>query len=238
MMTTPKSALSSGTLLSLLLSSAIAAAQTPAAPAAAPPPAPAPAAEAAPRAPPPVEAPAPEKKKSGPTPGLSLAPSNPQVGGRLTSPAEPPPVVAAEPSAEWKFEVTGYFRAPMRMSWGPAVTPEMNAMGATIDSGTQLRTPPMVPDANYIDWRYTNSLVAPWTELNFKYGNDRVKAQVQIASYNLTDPGYRRLESNLGINLAFIQMLWPEWFGREDLHMSLIVGGFTNRYGAAGRYDA
>ena len=70
--------------------------------------------------------------------------------------------------------------------------------------GTQLRTPPLVPDANYIDWRYTNSLVAPWTELNFHYGNDRVKATVQIASYNLTDPGYRRLESNLGINQAFL----------------------------------
>ena len=52
------------------------------APAATPAPA---AAEAAPPAP----VPAPEKKKSGPTPGLSLAPSNPQVGGRLTSPAEP-----------------------------------------------------------------------------------------------------------------------------------------------------
>jgi len=179
-----------------------------------------------------------EKKKPARGPGLSLSPETPQAGGRVTSPAELPPVVAPEPSAEWKFEVTGYFRAPMRMSWGPAVTPETNTMGTTIDSGTQLRTPPMVPDANYIDWRYTNSLVAPWTELNFKYGNDRVKAQVQIASYNLTDPGYRRLESNLGINLAFIQMLWPEWFGREDLHMSLIVGGFTNRYGAAGRYDA
>ena len=33
-------------------------------------------------------------------------------------------------------------------------------------------------------------------------------------------------------------MLWPELLGREDLHLSLIVGGFTNRYGAAGRYDA
>ncbi len=104
--------------------------------------------------------------------------------------------------------------------------------------GTQLRTPPLVPDANYIDWTYTNSFVAPWTELNFKYGNDRVKAQVQIASYNLTDPGYRRLESNLGINQAFITLLWPELGNNENLHLTLMVGGFTNRYGAAGRYDA
>jgi hypothetical protein len=228
MMTTPKQplVLSSGVLLSLLLVMP-AMAQTPA-PAAAPAPA-----EAAP--PPPPPPPAPEKKKSGVQgPGLSLSPETPQVGGRLTSPVEAPPVVAPEPSAEWKFEVSGYFRAPMRMSWGPATTQDPNGG----NPGTQLRTPPLVPDANYIDWRYTNSLVAPWTELNFKYGNDRVKAQVQIASYNLTDPGYRRLESNLGINQAFIQLLWPELGGNENLHLTATVGGFTNRYGAAGRYDA
>ena len=138
--------------------------------------------------------------------------------------------------------MTGYFRAPLRMSWGPATTsPGFDEFGNEIPpsaAGTQLRTPPLVPDANYIDWRYTNSFVAPWTELNFKYGNDRVKAQVQIASYNLTDPGYRRLESNLGINQAFITLLWPELANIESLHLTLTVGGFTNRYGAAGRYDA
>ncbi|HEY7370643.1 MAG TPA: hypothetical protein VIF57_00585 [Polyangia bacterium] len=183
----------------------------------------------------PEAAPAPEKKKPvGSGPGLSLSPETPQVGGRVTSPAEPAPVVVQEPTAEWKFEVSGYFRAPMRMSWGPATTQDPNGG----DPGTQLRTPPLVPDANYIDWRYTNSLVAPWTELNFKYGNDRVKATVQIASYNLTDPGYRRLEANLGINQAYIQMLWPELGGNDNLHLTATVGGFTNRYGAAGRYDA
>lgn len=201
---------------------------TTAAPAASPAPAPAP--EAAPPAPE-----APKKKGGGPT--LGLSPSAPQAAGRLTSPAEPAPVVAAEPSAEWKFDVTGYFRAPMRLSWGPATTQDMRP-GAMGDPGTQLRTPPLVPDANYIDWRYTNSFVAPWTELNFHYGNDRVKATVQIASYNLTDPGYRRLESNLGINQAYITLLWPELGGNENVHLTATVGGFTNRYGAAGRYDA
>ncbi len=225
-------------------------AQTPAAPAAAAP-APAPAApapvvapaEPAPAAvelPPPPPAPdAPKPKRA--TAGLSLSPDAPQAAGRITSPAEPPPVVAVEPSAEWKFDVTGYFRAPFRMSWGPALGQDANAINANGDyignPGTQFRTPPLVPDANYIDWRYTNSLVAPWTELNFHYGNDRVKATVQIASYNLTDPGYRRLESNLGINQAYLTLLWPEWFGLERLHLTLTVGGFTNRYGAAGRYD-
>jgi hypothetical protein len=208
-------------------------AQDPNAPAAAP--ATTPAAPAAAATPPPAEAP--KSKKGGPS--LSLSPETPQVGGLVVAPAEVAPVVEEAPTSEWKFDVTGYFRAPLRMSWGPAHEPDTRAnmaTGTTVDPGTQLRTPPLVPDANYVDWRYTNSLVGPWTELNFHYGNDRVKATVQIASYNLTDPGYRRLEANLGINQAFITMQYPE-IGSENLHLTLIVGGFTNRYGAAGRYD-
>src|SRR6476659_2156676 len=72
-------------------------------------------------------APAPEVKKRGGGPSLGLSPDTPQAGGRLTSPAEPAPVIAAEPSAEWKFDVTGYFRAPMRFSWGPATTMDARA---------------------------------------------------------------------------------------------------------------
>jgi hypothetical protein len=33
-------------------------------------------------------------------------------------------------------------------------------------------------------------------------------------------------------------LLWPELGGNENLHLTATVGGFTNRYGAAGRYDA
>ena len=200
-----------------------------------PPAAAAPPAEAAPAAAPAAAATPPpppaEAKKKGGGPGLSLSPETPQVGGLVVSPAETP-VVEEQQSSEWKFDVTGYFRAPLRFSWGPPTAPDPNGGNA----GTQIRTPPLVPDANYVDWRYTNSLVGPWTELNFHYGNDRVKATVQIASYNLTDPGYRRLEANLGINQAFLEMKYPE-LGSDDLHLTLIVGGFTNRYGAAGRYD-
>jgi hypothetical protein len=149
---------------------------------------------------------------------------------------EAAPAVEEPATGEWKFDVTGYFRAPLRFSWGPPTTQDLNT-GASGNAGTQLRTPPLVPDANYIDWRYTNSMVGPWTELNFHYGNDRVKATVQIASYNITDSGYRRLESNLGINEAFLSMTWPEFIS-ENARLTLIAGAYTNRYGAAGRYDA
>ena len=224
-------------LFALLLSSAAVPALAQDAPAGAPPAAEAapPAAEATPAAAPP---PAPEKKKhTGGAAGLGLDPSVPQSGAILVSPVEVVAPPEENTSSEWKFDVTGYFRAPLRLSWGPANNKDLNNAGAaTANAGTQIRTPPLVPDANYIDWRYTNSQVGPWTELNFHYGNSRVKATIQIASYNLTDAGYRRLESNLGINESFLSINWPEIFD-DNSRFTLTVGGYTNRYGAAGRYD-
>ena len=165
-------------------------------------------------------------------PSLSLAPEAPQQGGLVAIPTENP--TPTEPkTSEWKFDVTGYFRAPLRLSWGPPTLPDPNGG----NPGTQIRTPPLVPDANYIDWRYTNSLVAPWSELNFHYGNDRAKATIQIASYNLTDAGYRNLAANLGINQAYLTLNFPNIIN-ENGRLNLSVGAFTNRYGAAGRYDA
>ncbi len=199
-------------------------------PAATPPPA---APEVTPAAAPAAPPPAP-KKKGGSAPALGLSPEAPQVGGVANTTTEAAPAPEEPSTGEWKFDVTGYFRAPLRFSWGPPTTSDPNS---TAPAGTQIRTPPLVPDANYIDWRYTNSMVGPWTELNFHYGNDRVKATVQIASYNITDSGYRRLESNLGINEAFLSMTYPE-FINQDARLTLIAGAYTNRYGAAGRYDA
>ncbi|HET6147676.1 MAG TPA: hypothetical protein VFH68_09095 [Polyangia bacterium] len=220
--------------MSASLISSLAFAQDAPAPAAAP--APAPAAGPAPEAAPATTGPAAAepKKKHGGGLGLSLDPNAPQQG----APVVPIEVVAPPEesgSSEWKFDITGYFRAPLRMSWGPPTRPEPNAAPGS-DAGTQFRTPPRVPDWNYIDWRYTNSMVGPWTELNFHYGNSRVKATVQVASYNLTDAGYRRLESNLGINQSYLSINWPELWD-ENSRLTLTVGGYTNRYGAAGRYD-
>jgi len=223
--------LSSLLLMLPVLSSPVWAQESASAPAATAAPAPAP--EAAPAASPAAPVPAaPPPAKKGSGPALGLSPDAPGQGGASIAP-EAAPVVEEAPTGEWKFDVTGYFRAPLRFSWGPPTTTPTGGGNA----GTQFRTPPLVPDANYIDWRYTNSYVAPWTELNFHYGNDRVKSTVQIASYNLTDSGYRRLESNLGINEAFLTLTYPE-FINENGRFTLLAGGFTNRYGAAGRYDA
>src|SRR6185295_3770310 len=114
-----------------------------------------PAVEAAPTTteaatPPPAEAKPAEPKKRGGGPTLSLDPHAPQQGG-LVVPTEIAPVEEPEPTSEWKFDVSGYTRAPLRMSWGPPTTPDQRDPNPTggYAAGTQLRTPAMVPDGNY-----------------------------------------------------------------------------------------
>ena len=84
-------------------------------------------------------------------------------------------------------------RPPLRWSSGPATTPDPTGGSP----GTQLRTPPLVPDATATDWRYTGSLVPPWTELDFHVGSARAGATIQIASENITDAGYRHLRDHV-----------------------------------------
>lgn len=162
-------------------------------------------------------------------PSLSLPTGAPQAGGIVTSPAQR--TTTTKPLRdELRFDVSGFFRAPLRLSWGPPTHP-----GSGVAAGRQLRTPPLVPDANYVDYRYTGNMGGPWSELNVHYGNTLARGTVQIASYNLTDAGYRRLEANLGINQAYLTLNPALGFG---LGVNFTVGAFSDRYGAAGRYDA
>lgn len=165
---------------------------------------------------------------------LSLDPRLPQNGGFVIAPsAGDLPVHAPPEGRDWEVWVSGYLRAPMRWSWGPATTPDPNGG----NPGTQLRTPPVVPDASNTDWRYTGSLVPPWTELDFHVGSARVEATVQIASENITDAGYRKVAANLGINQAFLTIRLPDLAG-GGARVAITAGGFSSRYGAAGRFDA
>ena len=80
-------------------------------------------------APPAASEPAPEvtpataapvaKKKGGGGPSLGLNPESPQAAGLVTTTADAPAAAPEPETGEWKFDVTGYFRAPLRFSWGP-----------------------------------------------------------------------------------------------------------------------
>ena len=77
--------------------------------------------------------------ESSSAPSLSLPPGAPQVGGLITSPARPPPMAEAPAQNTARFEMSGYLRAPLRLSWGPPTGPNRSG-----DAGTQLLTPPLV----------------------------------------------------------------------------------------------
>jgi hypothetical protein len=165
--------------------------------------------------------------------GLGLTPGTLQTGNLLIGPSRP---TATAPSSDdsYGFKFSGFLRAPMRLGFGPGGG---DAFAEGVSKGTKIHSPPQVPDNVYTDWRYTNNMAGPWSELHFAYGNDRASAHVIVAAYNFTDAGYRDLQAQLGINQAFVTLDFPRAFGRWG---GLIwnVGGFANAYGAAGRYDA
>lgn len=153
---------------------------------------------------------------------LSLAPTQPEAGPDSTPAAE------NRGAAPGGFEIHGYLRAPLRVGYGPK---------NDRTSGNELHAPARVPDSSFTDWRYLNLMPGPWSELFFTYGTPRASATISIAGYNQTIAGYRNLESQLGINQAFVTLQFPGAFGRYG-DLSLTAGSFSNRYGTAGKHDA
>jgi hypothetical protein len=161
--------------------------------------------------------------------GLGIDPSVPyQTGG--TSFGEEPD---EESDEGFRFGFHGFLRVPLRVGHGG--TDATFAPG--LNEGTKLHSPPQIPDGVYTDWRYTNNVAGPWTEMVLSYGNARVSANVVIAAYNMTDAGWKDTLSQLGINESFLTIRAPGVFGRKG-GLVWNVGAFSNRYGAAGRYDA
>ena len=194
-----------------------------------------------------------ESPSASPTVGVGIDPGQVSVAADSNN-GEPPPQSASPTiimGETWKFGYHGYFRAPMRFSFdhhqvtqfetdsdGRAV---IGADGNVVEKAPfkdwQINTVPKVPDANYIDWKTTNSLSGPWGEMIFSFGNDIAVANVQLASYTIADGAWRLLQSQLGINSAYVTLNFPRAFGaRGGLFWN--VGVFDNRYGSAGRYDA
>jgi len=232
-----------------------------AAPAPAPVAAPAPAAPA-PAAinltPTPPAAAAPKKSGSDPDTSVGLSPTAPSIGGGTmlsTKEAETLTPSTSGAADEWKFDFHGYLRAPLRASIGPATpvvlpstysaSPDPRPPGSFYNPQTgmapatkccQLHGVPRVPGALYTTWNYTNTVTGPWSDLDFHYGNSRVTATVIVDAYNQTDGSYRAIQSQQGIDQAFVTLNFPDVFGDYG-GLVWNVGTFQNRYGTAGKYD-
>ena len=164
---------------------------------------------------------------------VGIAPDAPQASGLVLNAPLDSGTVEGPSDGEWRFDFHGFMRAPLRLGLGSG-----DEVAEGVDGGTKLHSPPNIPDSAFTDWRYINNLPGPWVELRFLYGNQRVTGNVSIAAYNITDGGYRNLQSQLGIDQAFITLDQSDLFPEGKGGLIWNVGVFQNRYGAAGRYDA
>jgi hypothetical protein len=160
---------------------------------------------------------------------LGIDPSQAKAAG-ATSPDGAPPLTIRTSTQEWKFGFHGYLRAPFRTSFDRHENDEG-------EEEWRFEMPPKLPDSTYTDWKYTSSLGGPWAEMFFSFGNAIAVGTVSVATYNITDSGWRNLQSQLGIDQAFVTLNFPRAFGPRG-GLAWNVGVFANRYGSAGRYDA
>jgi len=138
-----------------------------------------------------------------------------------------PAVVANDDS--WKFEYHGYIRAPMRVGVGKRDNPGPGQSGTTFHS-------PIIPDDQYLSWQSTPHNKTDWAELFLSLGNSWAKGTVSIQGYSFAEASYSNPVSQLGIADGYVD-LTPD-LGYENFRLAWRVGAFSNKYGAAGKYDA
>lgn len=145
---------------------------------------------------------------------------------------------------EWKTDFHGYIRVPFRVGMGVRPSPKVNTTESSESDFTTLAPgqskttfhAPIIPDGQYLSWQSTSHNRSDWAELFFGIGNSWAKATVGLQGYNFTDSSYSDPMTQYGIGQAFVT-LTPD-LGYENMRMSLKVGAYQDKYGAAGKYDA
>jgi hypothetical protein len=215
-----------------------------------PPPAPLP-----PPPPPEPSGPPPPAPVSAPAPA-SASTEAPPPGADLTGAPNP---TALSPSAgdELRFSSHGFIRAPLRVGAGKRPSCPAGAAPGTLVDGNGHANPtgtsvpcasagqstvnfhqPMLPDDQYLDWRYTRQWEKDWTEIFLNYGNSRVVGTASLQAFGLTDSEHLtadNLGSQLGIAQAYVT-LTPDLGPRVRVKWK--VGSFWDKYGMSGKYDA
>jgi hypothetical protein len=132
-------------------------------------------------------------------------------------------------SGDWDWDISGYFRAPMRIGMGEREAPLDGQSSTTFHA-------PVIPDDQYLSWQHTNHNPRDWAEIFFNFGNDVATGTVGIQAFNFTDAGFKENGAQFGIGQAFVTLKPPLW--SDMVHFRWRMGAFANRYGMAGMYDA
>ncbi len=194
--------------------------------------------------PPKAAATAPAKAEASVDMGNTAAPAPAKRGSLAASPVARGGNESTEASKEWKTDFHGYFRVPFRVGIGsrpaPLATPvdQSEANTSTLAPGQSKTTfhAPLIPDGQYLSWQSTSHNRSDWAEMFFGIGNSWAKATVGLQGYNFTDVSFSDPQTQYGIGQAYVT-LSPD-LGYENMRMSLKVGAYQDRYGAAGKYDA
>jgi len=196
--------------------------------------------------------PAPAAGPTAPGPNLTQA-------GDLTGTPNPSALDASSGDA-WRFSFHGFTRSPMRIGIGNRPQcPAGAAPGTPVTAGGALNPAagvaqvpcagpgqsttalhsPLVPDSQYLDWRYDRQQEYDWTELFFNYGNSLATATVAIMGFGFSDAeyiAYSNASTQLGIAQGYVT-LHPD-LGLRSLRLKAKIGSFWDKYGMAGEYDA
>jgi hypothetical protein len=161
------------------------------------------------------------------TSSLGLSPYAPQVGGLPggVTPAYGAPM----PPNDWTFQFTGF----MNMTGQFGINQRPNP--APGQSSTVFHVPPQVVE-EYQSFVSTSTMPGNWVQMNFRYGNRDVTANLTLSTWNPSAPTtYYQLGSQGFINNAFLTYNIPDI---KQLKVRATFGYFFTNYGNLGPYTA
>jgi len=160
-------------------------------------------------------------------PQIGMSPWTPSVAalpGGLT-----PGFSAPMPPNDWTFQFTGFMNVTAQTGVSTRPTP------APGQSSTVFHVPPILVD-EYQSFVSTSTLPGSWVQMNFRYGNRDVTANLTLSTWNPSQPTtFYQLGSQGFVNNAFLTYNVAP-LGKLKLRATL--GYFFNNYGNLGQYTA
>jgi len=158
---------------------------------------------------------------------VGRSPTSLDVGNEADMMAVADEEAAAAQLKDWSFQFKGYLRAGIGVGLGPR-----NDGG----EGLEVHSPPRIIGGGSGRWEYASLNQNPSLSLYFNFSNPLVSANIIMSASTLVDSSF---EGNLdraspGVRQAYLILKYPDAFGYRG-GLSLTVGGFSNRYGSAGR---
>jgi hypothetical protein len=160
-------------------------------------------------------------------PQLGMEPYSPAVAafpGGVT-----PGYAAPMPANEWTFQFTGFMNVTAQYGISKRPNP------APGQSSTVFHVPPATVE-EYQSFTSTSTVPGQWVQMNFRYGNRDVTANLTLSTWNPSQPTtYYQLGSQSFVNNAFLTYnVGPI----DKLRLRATVGYFFTNYGNLGPYTA